>query len=1300
MKKLLTLLTISTLLVIPTSSSFLINKNSNVTKVSYYSDNSNKVESKINDIWNKNFKDKLNSAKKFKWILEELKEKLKTSNLNSVDIKLGKETEQNNRFKFDTNDQKFVIKVNGKTISLETGAVKKAWKPMKFKGKHNNNETTDSKDGEFDASTWDDTNFVVYELGYYDDGEEIQAIKLPHGVVSVPKELPKEITSLKELFQDATDFNDPNIKNWDTSNVEVMESMFEGASKFNQDLDQWNTKNVSNMSFMFSEATEFNGKISNWNTSKVTLMSGMFKKAKSFNQDINTKYWKNKNKYSMSWDVSNVRNMLSMFEGATNFNSDLYNWDTKNVSAMRDMFNGATSFNKDISNFNITRVVDFTNMFKDTTSFNKNLSNWIISNDKIKQFENTNTSWISYYKPRSKRQALDIVEKENKSYLKTTNSLYDEEITKLIEKHKIEVEKQKAEVEPRKQKEIANKIKEIWNKDFKNKLNSAQKYKDIFKELQEKINKENNLKSVSIKLANQSLKNNRFKFDSTDTTFDPSIKIEPQSLDILLDNQTIKLDPGSVKRAWKAVEFKGKTNGEHASSKENEWDISYWDDKDFEVYELGYYDDGEQIRAIKLPKDVKIVPDHLPKEITSTKELFAFSNQFNNEVIKKWDMSNIEDMSGMFLGAAKFNQDLSSWDTSNVTNMSKMFLNAKEFNSKIFNKVDNVTDMSSMFLNAIAFNQDLSNWKVDNVKNMNSMFLGATNFNQNLNQWNVENITDMSYMFKNATLFNNQLSSWKPKNVINMSNMFEGATKFDQDISRWEVSNVKNMQDMFKNAKTFNKNLADWDVSKVSNMHGMFELADKFNGDISKWDTKNVKDMSSMFKGATEFNKDISNWNTSNVTNMSYMFSEAVNFNQNINTKEVNKQKTWDVSNVKDMESMFDGATKFNSILSKWNTTNVTNMSKMFKDAKHFNSDISNFDIKNVKDFNSMFKNAIEFNQDLSKWSFKHLNIKDIITAIENYDLNAKAWKEEWKPDNQIKDKIALPVFIKNTQLGEISEKNDKEILKKLGILNPNLEINELFVTSISNNSAIINAGSNPKQHHGVYEGQILVWFTVKKSEPVQPQPPTDKPFIRPLIPIRPINPNDNKITLSEIIKKDQLGEINFRSANEILKKLASLNKDINIYELVVTNITKNSAIVSARLDSDYIGSVLVSFNIKKPQAIKWEKPIFNTTDDWFLYPVISNNKNIIDPVKPDKPVEPKPDKPNKPTNPSNPITPNKPDKPADNKPTTPTTPTNNKKPEVKKVNNNKAAFIGIGVTLLAIILISSVALILKRKKK
>ena len=39
-----------------------------------------------------------------------------------------------------------------------------------------------------------------------------------------------------------------------------------------------------------------------------------------------------------------------------------------------------------------------------------------------------------------------------------------------------------------------------------------------------------------------------------------------------------------------------------------------------------------------------------------------------NQDISGWDVSNVTNMDGMFLGNQYFNQDLSSWDVSNVTN--------------------------------------------------------------------------------------------------------------------------------------------------------------------------------------------------------------------------------------------------------------------------------------------------------------------------------------------------------------------------------------------------------------------------------------------------------------------------------------------------------------------------------------------------------------------------------------------------------------------------------------------------------
>lgn len=65
--------------------------------------------------------------------------------------------------------------------------------------------------------------------------------------------------------------------------------------------------------------------------------------------------------------------------------------------------------------------------------------------------------------------------------------------------------------------------------------------------------------------------------------------------------------------------------------------------------------------------------------------------------INQWDVSSITNMSQVFAGANRFNQDISAWDTSSVTDMSAMFNGAEKFDQDIGGwDVSKVTDMSSI----------------------------------------------------------------------------------------------------------------------------------------------------------------------------------------------------------------------------------------------------------------------------------------------------------------------------------------------------------------------------------------------------------------------------------------------------------------------------------------------------------------------------------------------------------------------------------------------------------------------------
>ena len=91
------------------------------------------------------------------------------------------------------------------------------------------------------------------------------------------------------------------IRDWNTSEVTVMNRLFEFRHYFNEDISKWDVSKVTDMSLMFCRAVSFNQNIGGWNTSNVSTMDCMFLGAERFNQNIG------------EWDTSNVTDMGGMF---------------------------------------------------------------------------------------------------------------------------------------------------------------------------------------------------------------------------------------------------------------------------------------------------------------------------------------------------------------------------------------------------------------------------------------------------------------------------------------------------------------------------------------------------------------------------------------------------------------------------------------------------------------------------------------------------------------------------------------------------------------------------------------------------------------------------------------------------------------------------------------------------------------------------------------------------------------------------------------------------------------------------
>jgi surface protein len=199
--------------------------------------------------------------------------------------------------------------------------------------------------------------------------------------IHCPEILPVGVTTTNTMFFECSQFNDPNISQWNTGNVTNMSFMFYKALLFNQPIGSWNTSKVTNMNSIFLQAVSFNQPIGSWNTQNVINMTRMFDQATSFNQPIG------------DWNTAKVTAMSFMFTVATSFNQPIGDWDVSKVTTMGFMFYKATSFNQPIGSWNTSLVQNLSYMFNSADSFSQDISSWDIRNVTAMTFMFTLSNW-------------------------------------------------------------------------------------------------------------------------------------------------------------------------------------------------------------------------------------------------------------------------------------------------------------------------------------------------------------------------------------------------------------------------------------------------------------------------------------------------------------------------------------------------------------------------------------------------------------------------------------------------------------------------------------------------------------------------------------------------------------------------------------------------------------------------------------------------------------------------------------------------------------------------------------------
>ena len=142
------------------------------------------------------------------------------------------------------------------------------------------------------------------------------------------------------------------FENWQTRDVEMMNSMFYGCGKLKHlDFSGWGVTKLKEMGHMFAdcyqlESVDFTG----WNTPSLITMDAMFNNCEAL-----------KTVDMSMFDTSNVKEFSQLFEACYVLEEikGLENWDTSKACTFTEMFSGARSLKElDLSNMNTGSAYD------------------------------------------------------------------------------------------------------------------------------------------------------------------------------------------------------------------------------------------------------------------------------------------------------------------------------------------------------------------------------------------------------------------------------------------------------------------------------------------------------------------------------------------------------------------------------------------------------------------------------------------------------------------------------------------------------------------------------------------------------------------------------------------------------------------------------------------------------------------------------------------------------------------------------------------------------------------------------
>lgn len=890
-------------------------------------------------------------------------------------------------------------------------------------------------------------------------------------IQKVPVTLPSHVKSIR--FARCPLFNDPNVVDWDVSKLTSVEGAFQEATSFNQPIGNWKLTLITSLRSFLDGASAFNQNLNDLDVSKITDLINTFSRAVVYNQPMN------------KWDVSKVVNFTNLFSGARRFNQDLNDWVTSSALYLSSAFQDAVAYNQPMNKWDVSKAFAFTGMFFGATNFSQDLSGWCVSlvATQPTNFSNrsalTNAQLPVWGTCPSGRERL-VTFKSNGTGLLEIASIYGTEglPASIIDSNNKEVA-------------VADPFHQIT---LPAGTYTLEYTKQAYSGPTENITVAVTGPGLTEFVEFSTFKIGTFMTGGDGTSLANLVKVPataPNVVDLVMHSffkGATKFNDPNVAR-WNVTgvaSFESCFEGCTAFNQNlNEWDVS--SGVFFASMFKGCSNYNQPMIDWKVDNGVDF------------ESMFQGCSVFNRD-ISTWNMENATKLTNFINGAVTFNQNLSRWCMSGVTSQPAgwtglalspsnfpvwgtcprgespvlpqstvvVFDTSKAFGSDVITalstgQVEVVwTDGTKAVIPAnVEDSVSLPTWMTEKpgLYQVSINSVSATELYISAPLTKVLKWSDNGYsVLSLQSAFLTTVPNTKPTGLTDLSILFADATIFnDPNVKVWDVKDATMFTGMFQNAAAFNQDISGWDVEKVNSMNQMFRGATSFNQDLSQWCVLNITEEPNQFntdgiispanlpvwgscpskvhvptENATVIRVE-TNQNGSSV-NSTFQFtspSEAIIYWPNGSRRVIspNVTLTFDLPSFSNFDQtsydvciehtekaslVVTGAAVIGvkqwsaagySKLSLLNCTELTtvpatepplliNYSELFDGCKKLNdSNISTWNVLNVTNFLRCFKDCTLFNQDISIWSMDNAtNVIEMLMGATVFNQDLSQW--------------------------------------------------------------------------------------------------------------------------------------------------------------------------------------------------------------------------------------------------------------------------------------------------------------------